>query len=102
MQHDRNHCLLTLTVITVDRKCMNIFLIHRYGSIYWLEMCDMENSHPWLYSQLEANPGSWTYQRHSESGFNGLAADQTIESTVNRESKTPGGVTGITMNRGEQ
>lgn len=66
-----------------------------------MEMCDMENSHPWLFSQLETNPGAWTYQRQSERGFNGLAADQTIETTVNRESKTPGGVTGITMNQGK-
>lgn len=61
----------------------------------------MEESHPWLYQQLVSNPGSWTYQRQSTNGFNGLAADQTIETTVNRESKSAGGVTGITRNIGE-
>ena len=73
----------------------------RYATIYWFEMCAMKDSHPWLHTQLELNPGAWTFQRQSDLGFNGLAADQTIETTINRESKTPGGITGITLNRGK-
>ena len=42
---------------------------------------------------------NWTVQRQSEYGFSSVACDQTIEQTFNRESKTKGGVTGITLNR---
>lgn len=62
----------------------------------------MKESHPWFHEQMINHPGAWIYQRQDERGFNGLAADQSIETTVNRESKTPGGIIGITMNRGEQ
>ena len=41
----------------------------------------------------------WTAQRQSEYGFSSIACDQTIEQTFHRESKTKGGVTGITLNR---
>lgn len=46
-------------------------------------------------------PGAWTIQRQSDTGFGGIAADQAIEVTVNRESKTTGGVKGITLTRGK-
>lgn len=42
---------------------------------------------------------NWTVQRQSEYGFSSIACDQTIEQTFNRESKTKGGVVGISLNR---
>lgn len=38
-------------------------------------------------------------QRQSSHGFSAVACDQTIEQTANRDSKTKGGLVGISMNR---
>ena len=64
-------------------------------------MKQLSDSHPWLYNQLISNPGSWTVQRQAQRGFSSLSADQTIETTVNRESKTSGGIRGITLQPGK-
>ena len=42
---------------------------------------------------------TWTVQRNSEFGFSSIACDQTIEQTLNRDSKTSGGVVGFTLDR---
>lgn len=63
-------------------------------------MSNLETSHPWLHAKLHSEQGSWTYQQQSIRGFNGMAADQAIETTINKDSKTPGGITGITINQG--
>lgn len=63
-------------------------------------MCGLSNSHPWLYGKLISHPGSWTVQKHADHGFCSLAADQAIETTINRESKMSGGIRGITLSRG--
>lgn len=42
----------------------------------------------------------WTVQRQQNYGFSSIAADQTIEQTCNRDSKTKGGIVGLTKNRG--
>ena len=44
--------------------------------------------------------GSWTLQRGDDVAFSSIAADQGIEQTVNRDTKTAGGLTGITLNGG--
>lgn len=72
----------------------------RYGTAYWVEMSNLDQTHPWIYNQL-LQRGTWTYQRQSVNGFNGLAADQAIETTINRESKSAGGIIGITKKRGK-
>ena len=63
-------------------------------------MCQLKDSHPWMYTQMQECPGSWTVQHQGETGFAGMAADQTIEVTINKDSKTSGGVEGITLTRG--
>ncbi|CAB4002634.1 Hypothetical predicted protein [Paramuricea clavata] len=42
----------------------------------------------------------WTVQRQQKYGFSSIACDQTIEQTCNRDSKTKGGIVGLTQNRG--
>ena len=42
----------------------------------------------------------WTVQRQQNHGFSLIACDQTIEQTCNRDSKTKGGIVGLTQNRG--
>jgi len=38
-------------------------------------------------------------QRNKNSGFSSIACDQTIEQTLNRDSKTSGGMVGFTLDR---
>lgn len=66
-----------------------------------MEMEQLPDSHPWLYNQLITNPGSWTTQHQAKAGFSSMASDQTIETTVNRDSKTSGGIRGITLSQGD-
>ena len=41
----------------------------------------------------------WTVQRQQKYGFSSIASDQAIEQTCNRDSKTKGGIVGLTQNR---
>lgn len=77
----------------------NPFVLFRYAPVYWSEMNQLKEAKPQLFTSL-LEQGSWTVQRQDEHGFNGIAADQAIEQTVNRESKTAGGLKGITLDRG--
>ncbi len=43
---------------------------------------------------------NWTVQRQPASAFSSISCDQAIEQTCNRDSKTKGGLIGITMNKG--
>ena len=42
---------------------------------------------------------NWTVQRQKNYGFSSIASDQAIEQTCNRDSKTKGGIVGLTQNR---
>lgn len=94
----------------------------RYGTAYWLEMKSLETTHPGLLlytkmslpcfckknynhvsailtgilSELSSN---FSVQRQNNHGFAAVSCDQTIEQTVNRDSKTKGGLVGFSMNR---
>ena len=43
---------------------------------------------------------NFAIQRQSHHAFSGVACDQTIEQTVNRDAKTKGGLIGFTLNHG--
>jgi hypothetical protein len=43
---------------------------------------------------------NWTVQRQNNYAFSSVACDQTIEQTLNRDSKLKGGLVGMTLNRG--
>lgn len=62
-----------------------------------MEMKQLPDSHPWFHNQLMTSPGSWTTQHQDKAGFSSMASDQTIVTTVNRDSKTSGGIRGITL-----
>lgn len=62
-------------------------------------MIELPVSHPATHASLCVK-GSWTLQHHTDHPFASIAADQAIEQTVNRDSKTSGGLKGITLNRG--
>ena len=71
----------------------------RYATAYWLEMAGLEETHPWVHGQL-MEKGSWTVQRSDSRAFSSIAADQAIEQTLNRDSKTSGGLIGPTLSVG--
>ena len=70
----------------------------RYLPAYWLEMISLPITHPDVQKSITSR-GHWTVQQ-SGAGFSSIACDQAIEQTLNRDSKTPGGLTGITLNHG--
>lgn len=70
----------------------------RYSPVYWLEMTNLEKTHPYVNEHL--HKGEFVVQRQDVYGFSQIACDQTIEQTANRDSKTKGGLTGITVNKG--
>ena len=55
-------------------------------------MSVLETSHPEVYAEL--NAGEFTVQRSSTALWQ-LAFDLTIEQTVNRDTKTHGGIVGF-------
>lgn len=69
----------------------------RYLPAYWLEMLQLPQTHPQCHDQFLV-PGQWTVQRSSHP-FTSIACDQAIEQTVNKDSKTKGGMVGLTLNR---
>jgi hypothetical protein len=71
----------------------------RYLPAYWMETVNLPESHPSVYHEL-SQVGAWTVQRHSDHAFASIECDQSIEETLNRDCKTPGGIKGITLNRG--
>lgn len=62
-------------------------------------MVRLPTSQPAVYNELRIG-GSWTLQRSDCSPFSSIAGDQAIEQTVNRDTKTTGGLKGITLKRG--
>lgn len=61
-------------------------------------MVNLERTHPDYHPATVR--GTWTVQRSAESPFASVAADQAIEQTINRQSKTAGGIIGFTLNPG--
>lgn len=70
----------------------------RYLPAYWLEMQQLSKSHPGVHAAFM--DGEFAVQRQRDHGFSGVAADQTIEQTVNRDTKMKGGVVGSTTSKG--
>ncbi|XP_046845101.1 uncharacterized protein LOC124438948 [Xenia sp. Carnegie-2017] len=68
----------------------------RYGTAYWLEMTALENTHPEIVPDLST---TFAVQRQDCHGFSAVSCDQMIEQTVNRDSKTKGGIIGFSLNR---
>ena len=70
----------------------------RYLSVYWVEMCNLVNSHPNI--DREFKNGNFVAQRHNHHGFAQTAGDQVIEQSMNLDSKLKGGIIGVTQNKG--
>jgi len=72
------------------------FHYSRYANVYWTEMSCLQNTHPGALKDIINN---WTCQRQDRYRFSAIAADQTMEQTFNRNSKTSGGIIGFTLDR---
>ncbi|XP_046556095.1 uncharacterized protein LOC124265368 isoform X1 [Haliotis rubra] len=70
----------------------------RYLPCYYMEMKALQNTHPFVHDGLA--DGEFAVQRPNSPAFSMTACDQIIEQTFNRDSKTRGGLTGITLNKG--
>ena len=69
----------------------------RYLPIYWLEMKNLKKTHQAIHENV--TKGSWTVQQQGNYPFSATAADQAIEQTLNRNCKTSGGLSGISLQR---
>ena len=61
-----------------------------------MEMAELETTHHAV-ADLFSNRGGYTYQTGHHRSFASIACDQTIEQTVNRHTKSQGGVIGFTL-----
>ena len=66
-------------------------------SVYLLHMQNLPNTHPDAHAYLSS--GGFCVQRSSH-GFSRSPVDQTIEQTLNRDTKTRDGVVGFSLNKG--
>ena len=65
----------------------------RYLTLHFVDMLSLESDHPEVYHEFIN--GNYTVQISSSNTFGRVEADKTIEKTINRDSKTPGGTTGF-------
>ena len=84
-----NALKITPWLLAYDR--VNYF---RYVPVYLHEMREFEKAHPFAHEHLRA--GEFAIQQQDRYGFFATTADQVIEQTVNRDSKSAGGIVGIT------
>ena len=75
---------MLLCILALD--CLNY---SRYQSLFWCEMVALKETNADVYFQLES--GDFCFQR-SYSNFSQVAVDQAIEQTVNKDTKTRGGI----------
>ena len=61
-------------------------------------MCDLQTTHPDIHKKFVS--GEFCVQRQSSHGFAQVECDLIIEQTCNRDSKTKGGLTGLTQHKG--
>ena len=69
----------------------------RYMTIYLWDMIQLHKEHP--IADAELNMGGFAVQRCAGHAFSQIPVDQTIEQTVNRDTKTPGGIIGFSQNK---
>jgi hypothetical protein len=65
----------------------------RYLTAHFMDLLSLEEKYPEVY--LEFVKGNFSVQLSHSSTFGRMEADKTIETTINKDTKTPGGTTGI-------
>ena len=69
----------------------------RYLTIYAWDMIQLPSTHPVANENMQS--GEFAVQRVVGTSFSQVPVDQTIEQTVNRHSKIPGGIVGFSLNK---
>ena len=70
----------------------------RYLPYYYAQMSQLPTTHPDV--QAEFMQGGFSVQLGSNNPFGRIPVDQTIEETVNKDTKTPGGTKGFSLKPG--
>ena len=70
----------------------------RYLPWYLIQMINLKTTHPELHDYLM--DGGFSTQIGGENPFGCIPMDQTIEETINKDTQTPGGTRGFSMNKG--
>jgi len=70
----------------------------RYLPAYMAEMENLHITHPFVHESCES--GNFVAQRQTYQAFSQVAHDQLIEQSMNRDSKTKGGMIGFTLRKG--
>ena len=68
----------------------------RYASLYWCQMKHLLESHPEAHTKMLQ--GEFAVRRSCR-GFTRTAVDQTLEQTLNKETKSKGGIIGLQKSR---
>ena len=64
----------------------------RYLTLYFMDLLNLEENYPSIH--CEFIKGSFAVQMSSDNPFGKMEADKVIETTMNCDTKTPGGTTG--------
>lgn len=69
----------------------------RYLPVYLCDMLALEQNHPSVHEAVKT--GDFVVQRSSWNGFGQVSVDQTIEQTINCDTKSKGGIIGFSLNK---
>ena len=64
-----------------------------YLTLYFVNMLNLESSHPEIYGEFLN--GNFAVQQSITNTFGKLEPDKVIETTINKDTKSPGGTTGM-------
>ena len=67
----------------------------RYLTAHYYDLVALETKHPHVYEQFQ--DGNFSVQVSEANPFGRVEADKVIETTINRDTKTPGGTTGNSL-----
>ena len=67
----------------------------RYLTPYLAQMMSLDENHPEVFEEFKS--GGFSVQLSSINPFGRIPVDQTTETTVNKDTKTPGGTTGFSL-----
>ena len=67
----------------------------RYLTLHLMEMVNLEENHRCIYDDFMK--GNISIQMSDNNTFGRLEPDKVIETTINKDTKTPGGTTGMTF-----
>ena len=64
----------------------------KYLTAHYTDLLTLENTHPDVYNEFQK--GQFSVQISEKNTFGRMEADKVIETTINRDTKTPGGTAG--------